>query len=460
MVNLHFDTALPELMRIVSSHPSFQERMEDVCVIRDLKGCLRLVIKPSGNANRADLEISLLEETLKALRTWFQGPILTTCADEPVARKHTADILLEKARKQKIAWPPHWPQEVRGELGQTVRIDLSRWCSLQRVQSKETWLARTSGEPPWDLVEREPAIVSFYSFKGGVGRTTCMGIVAYQLARAGYQVVCVDLDLEAPGVADVFGMEMPELGLMDYLLSSLVGGGKATLKPSDVCKKVQLHEASLWVVPAGKMDVHYVEKLARLDYLSGTDLANETQSPVAVGMRNLLDALRGQCKPDYIFLDCRAGFHDLGGLGLHDLAHVEVIVGRASLQTFHGLDVILPLQKQRREKQQRRLCMVQTFVSAKTEERLGQHERWRKKLYDLFEKHDLYAELESGLSEEDDQGVHYPWSIAHNQSIENASSLAQDDEDLKVLIGNSSGEYGKLLERIKGLCEPETQATK
>src|ERR1041384_149121 len=47
-------------------------------------------------------------------------------------------------------------------------------------------------------------VVTFYSFKGGVGRTFALGDVAVYLARWGYRVLCVDLDLEAPGLARYF----------------------------------------------------------------------------------------------------------------------------------------------------------------------------------------------------------------------------------------------------------------
>ncbi len=41
-----------------------------------------------------------------------------------------------------------------------------------------------------------PAIVSFFSFKGGVGRTTTIAATALTLARNGHRVAIVDLDLE------------------------------------------------------------------------------------------------------------------------------------------------------------------------------------------------------------------------------------------------------------------------
>lgn len=43
-------------------------------------------------------------------------------------------------------------------------------------------------------------VVSFYSFKGGTGRSTSLSNVAYELSRQGASVGCMDFDLSAPGL--------------------------------------------------------------------------------------------------------------------------------------------------------------------------------------------------------------------------------------------------------------------
>ena len=44
-------------------------------------------------------------------------------------------------------------------------------------------------------------VISFYSYKGGTGRTLLVANLAVYAARLGCSVVMVDLDLEAPGLA-------------------------------------------------------------------------------------------------------------------------------------------------------------------------------------------------------------------------------------------------------------------
>ena len=65
-------------------------------------------------------------------------------------------------------------------------------------------------------------IVSFYSYKGGVGRTMAMANVAVLLARQGKKVLLMDWDLEAPGLDLYFrdaqrGSSPTGLGLIHLL---------------------------------------------------------------------------------------------------------------------------------------------------------------------------------------------------------------------------------------------------
>jgi MinD-like ATPase involved in chromosome partitioning or flagellar assembly len=47
-------------------------------------------------------------------------------------------------------------------------------------------------------------IYTFYSYKGGVGRSMALANVGVMLASAGHRVLLVDWDLEAPGIEAYF----------------------------------------------------------------------------------------------------------------------------------------------------------------------------------------------------------------------------------------------------------------
>jgi Mrp family chromosome partitioning ATPase len=47
-------------------------------------------------------------------------------------------------------------------------------------------------------------IITFYSYKGGTGRSMAMANVAWLLALSGARVLAIDWDLEAPGLHRYF----------------------------------------------------------------------------------------------------------------------------------------------------------------------------------------------------------------------------------------------------------------
>ena len=58
-----------------------------------------------------------------------------------------------------------------------------------------------------DAALPRPIVSSFYALHGGVGRSTALAYTARILASRGYAVLCVDMDLEAPALAALFGKE-------------------------------------------------------------------------------------------------------------------------------------------------------------------------------------------------------------------------------------------------------------
>jgi cellulose biosynthesis protein BcsQ len=47
-------------------------------------------------------------------------------------------------------------------------------------------------------------VITFYSYKGGTGRTMALANVAWLLAGNGYRVLAIDWDLESPGLHRYF----------------------------------------------------------------------------------------------------------------------------------------------------------------------------------------------------------------------------------------------------------------
>ena len=69
-------------------------------------------------------------------------------------------------------------------------------------------------------ITNRPLVVTFYSFKGGVGRSTALAFVANILATRGQRVVMMDFDVEAPGLSFMSSSgssKITRYGVLDYL---------------------------------------------------------------------------------------------------------------------------------------------------------------------------------------------------------------------------------------------------
>src|ERR1700704_3642913 len=68
------------------------------------------------------------------------------------------------------------------------------------------------------------AVITFYSYKGGVGRSMALANIGILLAKWGKKTLLIDWDLEAPGLENYFKSLIPDYpslaqkeGLMDIL---------------------------------------------------------------------------------------------------------------------------------------------------------------------------------------------------------------------------------------------------
>lgn len=211
-----------------------------------------------------------------------------------------------------------------------------------RVRNRTAWFSPI-GEPPWSAVGENPGppIMVFYSFKGGVGRTTALASFAIQRARAGERVAVLDFDLDAPGAGTLLAADekgtIAHWGVVDYLLERPMG--EVELRDYyHACRRSGVTgDGEMLVVPAGSLDPEreYLGKLARLDL----------EPPATQGdphpVRLLLEQVRAELAPRWICIDARAGLSEPAGLLLAGTAHLHVLFGTSSEQSWQGLRVVL-----------------------------------------------------------------------------------------------------------------------
>jgi hypothetical protein len=171
--------------------------------------------------------------------------------------------------------------------------------------------------------------VTFFSYKGGVGRTLAAANFAVYLAKLGLKVVIMDFDLDAPGVDSKFPeFTLPggQLGLIDYILPFQRDGSDPGPVKQLVCTvpiSSPRQEYYLSLIPAG--DYLGADYSAKLNELSWSAIFSENRDGVAF-FQIFLDRIKEELAPDVLVIDSRTGFSEIGGLCTQQLADETVIL--------------------------------------------------------------------------------------------------------------------------------------
>lgn len=182
-------------------------------------------------------------------------------------------------------------------------------------------------------------IVTFYSFKGGTGRSMTLANVAAELARQGKRVLMVDFDLEAPGL-DTFPFRKPkgqQQGLVDFIHSYLATGNAPDVTDFvyETCAIGQ-PDACLWIMPAGRQDESYDSRFREIDW---NDLYENEEGFVL--FEDLKAQWREAFRPDYVLIDSRTGHTDSGGICTRQLPDAVAILFLPNEQNRRGLKPIV-----------------------------------------------------------------------------------------------------------------------
>lgn len=178
-------------------------------------------------------------------------------------------------------------------------------------------------------------INTFYSFKGGVGRTLALVNSAIELVNRGKKVLIVDFDLEAPGLGSFSLLQPPKatLGLVDYVTEFLESGKSPDIR--DYVYESKLNgdlKGQLWVMPAGRSDGGYAN---RLSTISWQDLYEKHDGYLMFEDMKL--QWQQALKPDYVLIDSRTGHTDVGGICTRQLPDSVSIFFLPNKQNLEGL---------------------------------------------------------------------------------------------------------------------------
>jgi len=317
------------------------------------------------------------------------------------------------------------------------------------------------GDPPWEADIDEgggPPVLVFYSFKGGVGRSTALAAFAIQRARMGERIAVVDFDLDAPGAgvllaADEMGTTAA-WGVLDYLLERPYGQGDLG-DYFRVCRREDVTgPGEIMVFPAGRMDERYLAKLARIDFEPHAE--EEGKHPLLL----MLEQIRTEQNPDWVLIDARAGLSDPAGLLLGGLAHMYVVFGTSSEQSWQGIRLVirhLGAQRVLEGKRQIEGILVQAMVPEDTEAAKNAKAGFSDRARDEFADH-YYAEDPEDPEEDrlwyvrdidDSEAPHVPVALyyspklAHFDLIDDVADYLAETREYRALTDRIAGRFGK-----------------
>ncbi len=161
--------------------------------------------------------------------------------------------------------------------------------------------------------------VTFYSYKGGVGRTLVVANVAKYVARLGMKVCVLDFDLEAPGLHYKFEGEggkplTVERGLVD-ILATFSTTGRMPEQLTDYVLEVAsppFATGKIHLLPAGAApSSEYWKSLSKLDWHSLFYGQAAEGIPLFLELKAFIEETYA---PDFVLIDARTGITEMGGV--------------------------------------------------------------------------------------------------------------------------------------------------
>jgi cellulose biosynthesis protein BcsQ len=191
-------------------------------------------------------------------------------------------------------------------------------------------------------------IISFYSFKGGVGRSMSLVNIAILLAKK-FKVLMIDFDLEAPGLGKFlsgFDVKKGKIngGLLEMLENTAYPVVNEQYNYQSYIQKVQASSLkTLHFLSSGNNNDNYSLRVQKFDWSGFFEKGNG---------ESFFEELRNNMKAnyDFILIDSRTGYSDTSGICTYFLPDILVLLFTANQQSVDGtIDVAEKVEKARQK---------------------------------------------------------------------------------------------------------------
>jgi MinD-like ATPase involved in chromosome partitioning or flagellar assembly len=199
------------------------------------------------------------------------------------------------------------------------------------------------------MVQKVGRIVTFYSYKGGTGRTMALSNVAWILASNGKHVLLIDWDLEAPGLHRYLRPFLidPELASTAGLIDFVWDAAQVSVSPVEVAGQPALTEfpsledyvvglnwdfqgeGSISFIPAGRQDENYAQRVNTFDW-------DNFYARLGGGKILHLEAERLRESYDFILIDSRTGVSDTSSICTVQMPDILAVFFTLNRQSIKG----------------------------------------------------------------------------------------------------------------------------
>lgn len=408
---IHHDIVIEQAVRLLTD--IIRDPETEVYLVQNIYGKLMVYL----DTQKPDLVDAVSERLSAELEPWFQRCDLY---DESLLAKSEIDFLKNT----------------------TVPIHEHIWL-FEPFLTNMYWSGQCKKKATPDKNQK---LVSFYSFKGGIGRTTTMIMTAISLARRGKRVMLIDFDLESPGIAGFFPQEyLPKYGLLDFLVEHSMHQTKEDQFQIDeyIYSVGELCQATsaggeIYVMPACGIVLKehpelYLKSMMRCDF--NLPLYSGDQTPIDL----LLSELAKTYAPDIILIDTNSGINQTGGITLTRYSDLALLFFYGSQQNIDGMKIVLPHMKEAKVP----FLLVNAKVPCNQELAKIDEDIFIEGAYDALCT--CNPECRDGrVSIDDTRAEHYPLTISYNPSAE----VLQNMDQLLKAFEEQSSEYQHLADAI------------